>query len=116
MLIAAVSYGAIGLIEDPLGREDVLRLGVHGRRCDERGILASQALVGQVAESQSRGAIIGVFSTSPGAAGYFARLVHRRNSVRRVAPIGTLIVVAAGDALLAIFAFYVFWSSRRRND
>ena len=114
MLIAAVSYGAIGLIEDPLGRNMYFASAFMGVG-EMSGILASQALVGQVAESQSRGAIIGVFSMF-GAAGILLASFIGGILFDAWRPSAPYLVVAAGDALLAIFAFYVFWSSRRRND
>ena len=114
MLIAAVSYGAIGLIEDPLGRNMYFASAFMGVG-EMSGILASQALVGQVAESQSRGAIIGVFSMF-GAAGILLASFIGGILFDAWRPSAPYLVVAAGDALLAIFAFYVFWSGRRRHD
>jgi MFS family permease len=113
MVIAAASYIAIGLIEDPLGTNMYYASAFMGIG-EMSGILASQSLVGQVAESRSRGAIIGVFSMF-GAAGILLATFFGGILFDAWRPSAPYLLVGAGDAVLALFAFHVYLKTRERR-
>lgn len=113
MAIAAASYIAIGLIEDPLGRNMYYASAFMGVG-EMSGILASQSLIGQVSESRNRGAVIGVFSMF-GAAGILLATFAGGILFDAWRPSAPYLLVGVGDALLALFALFVYFAAPR-ND
>lgn len=86
--LACASYTLFGLVDNPfqpIMYVAAVLLGVG----EMSGILASQALIGQVAPINARGAVIGVYTLCGSLGIFFAAIVggHRRRlSVRRLAP------------------------------
>jgi MFS family permease len=75
------------------------------------GILASQSLIGQVAGDRGRGAIIGVFSMF-GAAGILLITFLGGRLFDSWRPSAPYIVMGIADAVLAVFAFTVYFKTR----
>lgn len=74
LFLATVGYSLIGLIEDPLGRSMIpaaLLLGIG----EISVLIASGAVLGQEAQEETRGAVVGVFGLLGGAGILFATFV-----------------------------------------
>lgn len=114
MLLASVSYIVIGSIDDPLGGGMYAAAAFMGLG-EMSAILASQSLVGQVAADRGRGAIIGVFSMF-GAAGILMATFVGGILFDAWKPSAPYVLVGVADGVLAIFAFSVFFWSRRKSQ
>ncbi|MFO1428043.1 MAG: MFS transporter [Steroidobacteraceae bacterium] len=114
MLAACASYVTIGLVEDPLGPGMYAAAAFMGIG-EMSGILASQSLVGQVAGEQGRGAVIGVFSMF-GAAGILLATAVGGLLFDAWRPSAPYLLVGIADGVLALFAFGVWWTTRRADQ
>ena len=113
MTLASASYLLIGSIDDPLGSGMYIAAAFMGIG-EMSAILASQSLVGQVAQDRGRGAIIGVFSMF-GAAGILAATFIGGILFDAWKPSAPYVLVGISDGILAIFAFAVYFAARRRS-
>jgi MFS family permease len=113
MTLASASYLLIGSIDDPLGTGMYIAAAFMGIG-EMSAILASQSLVGQVAQDRGRGAIIGVFSMF-GAAGILAATFIGGILFDAWKPSAPYVLVGVTDGILAIFAFAVYFAARRRS-
>jgi MFS family permease len=113
MTLASASYLLIGSIDDPLGTGMYIAAAFMGIG-EMSAILASQSLVGQVAQDRGRGAIIGVFSMF-GAAGFLAATFIGGILFDAWKPSAPYVLVGVTDGILAIFAFAVYFAARRRS-
>lgn len=111
MTTASASYLLIGSIDDPLGSGMYLAAAFMGVG-EMSAILASQSLVGQVAQDRGRGAIIGVFSMF-GAAGILGATFVGGILFDAWKPSAPYVLVGVTDGLLALLAFAVFFVTRR---
>ena len=111
MVAASASYITIGLVDDPLGPGMYAAAAFMGIG-EMSGILASQSLVGQVAGEKGRGAVIGVFSMF-GAAGILLSTKIGGELFDAWRPSAPYIVVGVADGVLALFAFALYFASRR---
>jgi MFS family permease len=114
MTLASASYLLIGSIDDPLGAGMYIAAAFMGIG-EMSAILASQSLVGQVAQDRGRGAIIGVFSMF-GAAGILAATFIGGILFDAWKPSAPYVLVGISDGILAIFAFAVYFAARRKSS
>ena len=111
LVAASASYITIGLVENPLGPGMYAAAAFMGIG-EMSGILASQSLVGQVAGEKGRGAVIGVFSMF-GAAGILLSTKIGGELFDAWRPSAPYIVVGIADGVLALFAFALYFATRR---
>jgi MFS family permease len=112
MVLASASYVIIGSIDDPLGSGMYLAAAFMGIG-EMSAILASQSLVGQVAGDRGRGAVIGVFSMF-GAVGILMSTFVGGILFDSWKPSAPYLIVGIADAVLAFFAFIVYFATRKR--
>lgn len=112
MVLASASYVIIGSIDDPLGSGMYLAAAFMGIG-EMSAILASQSLVGQVAGDRGRGAVIGVFSMF-GAVGILMSTFVGGILFDSWKPSAPYLIVGIADAVLAFFAFTVYFATRKR--
>ncbi len=112
MVLASASYITIGMVDDPLGPAMYAAAAFMGIG-EMSGILASQSLVGQVSGEQGRGAIIGVFSMF-GAAGILLSTWFGGILLDAWKPSAPYVLVGIADGVLAVFAFALYFATRRR--
>ena len=110
MLLASASYLLIGSIDNPLGPSMYLASAFLGIG-EMSGILASQSLVGQVSGERGRGAVIGVFSMF-GAAGILLATFIGGQLFDHWKPSAPYVVVGIADGVLAVFALFVYFTTR----
>ena len=112
MSLAAASYMTVGMIDDPLGdgmKWACVFLGIG----EMSGVLAAQSLIGQVAPTRGRGAVVGMFGVF-GAVGILASLKvggHLFDSWRPSAP---YFVMGVAAAVLMCGALWVYFATRNR--
>jgi len=111
MVLASASYITIGMVDNPLGPAMYAAAAFMGIG-EMSGILASQSLVGQVSGDKGRGAVIGVFSMF-GAAGILLSTWFGGKLFDAWKPSAPYILVGVADGLLAVFAFALYFASRR---
>jgi MFS family permease len=111
MILASASYITIGMVRDPLGPAMYAASAFMGIG-EMSGVLASQSLVGQVAQERGRGAIIGVFSMF-GAAGILLATWLGGKVFDAWRPSAPYLLVGFADGLLALVAIYVYVVARR---
>ena len=112
MVLASASYVIIGSIDDPLGSGMYLAAAFMGIG-EMSAILASQSLVGQVAGDRGRGAVIGVFSMF-GAVGILMSTFVGGILFDSWKPSAPYLIVGIADAVLAFFAFTVYFATHKR--
>ena len=108
--LASASYTLFGLVDDPfqpIMYAAAVFLGIG----EMSGILASQALIGQVAPLKARGAVIGVFTLCGSLGIFFAAIVggYLFDVWRPSAP---YVVMGGVSALLCIVATYTWVKTR----
>jgi MFS family permease len=113
MVMASASYITIGMVQNPLGPGMYAASAFMGIG-EMSGVLASQSLVGQVAQERGRGAIIGVFSMF-GAAGILLATWLGGKVFDAWRPSAPYLLVGFADGVLALIAIYVYVASRRRT-
>lgn len=104
-VLATVGFGAVGLIENPLDPAVIplfVLLGIGQSSC----FYASQALIGQEAPLENRGAVIGAFSAC-GAVGVLIANGIGGRLFDSIDPGAPFLMVAGATALLAIYAVWV---------
>jgi MFS family permease len=108
--LACASYTAFGLVDDPFQPAmyfAAVFLGIG----EMSGILASQALIGQVAPERGRGAVIGVF-TLCGSLGIFLAAIVGGTLFDVWRPSAPYIVMGVTSGVLCVAATYTFWVTR----
>ena len=113
-VLATLGFGAVGLIENPLDpafRPLFVLLGIGQASC----FYASQALIGQEAPVENRGAVIGAFSAC-GAIGVLIANGVGGRLFDSIAPGAPFLMVAAATALLAIFTVWVRLTERAERS
>ena len=108
--LACASYTTFGLIDDPF--QPIMYLAAAFLGIGEMsGILASQALIGQVAPLKARGAVIGVFTLCGSLGIFFAAIVggYLFDVWRPSAP---YVVMGGTSGLLCIVATYTWVRTR----
>jgi len=111
MVLASASCITIGMVDNPLGPAMYAAAAFMGIG-EMSGILASQSLVGQVSGDKGRGAVIGVFSRF-GAAGILLSTWFGGQLCDTWKPSAPCILVGVADGMLAVFAFSLYFASRR---
>jgi MFS family permease len=109
--LACASYIWFGLVDDPFQPAMYVAavfLGIG----EMSGILASQALVGQVAPARGRGAVIGVF-TLCGSLGIFLAAVVGGTLFDTWRPSAPYIVTGCVSGLLCLLAVHTWMTGRR---
>ena len=109
--LACASYLTFGMIDDPFQPATYVAavfLGVG----EMSGILASQALIGQVAPLRGRGAVIGVF-TLCGSLGIFAAAAIGGYLFDAWRPSAPYIIMGAMSGVLFVAALYVYVTTPR---
>jgi MFS family permease len=112
-VLATVGFGAVGLIENPLDpavKPLFILLGIGQASC----FYASQALIGQEAPQENRGAVIGAFSAC-GAIGVLIANGVGGRLFDSITPGAPFLMVACATALLAIFAVWVRLRERTQS-
>jgi MFS family permease len=112
MFLAAAGYLGMGFVDNPLERIDlplILLLGIG----QISAFLGSQALIGQEAPIQERGAVIGGFNIA-GAVGILFCSKVGGYLYDEVGPQGPFILIGALNAVVFIFALIVRWKSPGR--
>jgi len=110
--LACGSYVWFGLVDDPFQPAmyvAAIFLGIG----EMSGILASQALVGQVAPERGRGAVIGVF-TLCGSLGIFFAAIVGGTLFDAWRPSAPYIVMGCVSGLLCLLSFYTWRHSHYR--
>lgn len=108
--LACASYTLFGLIENPfqpITYAAAVFLGIG----EMSGILASQALIGQVAPERGRGAVIGLFTLS-GSIGIFLAAAVGGWLFDVWRPSAPYIIMGITSGLLSIAAIYVYRETR----
>jgi MFS family permease len=108
--LACASYTTFGLVDDPFQPAmyfAAVFLGIG----EMSGILASQALIGQVAPERGRGAVIGVF-TLCGSLGIFLAAIVGGTLFDVWRPSAPYIVMGVTSGVLCVAATYTFWVTR----
>ena len=108
--LACASYTTFGLIDDPFQPVMYAAAVVLGVG-EMSGILASQALIGQVAPLKARGAVIGVFTLCGSLGIFFAAIVggYLFDVWRPSAP---YVVMGGGSGILCLAATYTWLQTR----
>ena len=104
-VLATIGFSAVGLIDNPLDptvRPLFFLLGIGQSSC----FYASQALIGQEAPPENRGAVIGAFSAC-GAIGVLIANGVGGRLFDSIAPGAPFLMVAGATMLLAIWAIWV---------
>jgi MFS family permease len=109
--LASASYTIFGLVDDPF-QPVMYAAAVFLGIGEMSGILASQALIGQVAPVQARGAVIGVF-TLCGSLGIFLAAVVGGSLFDVWRPSAPYVVMGATSAVLCVAATYTWLQTRR---
>jgi MFS family permease len=108
--LACASYTTFGFIDDPFQRATYFAavfLGIG----EMSGILASQALIGQVAPERGRGAVIGVF-TLCGSLGIFAAALAGGILFDTWRPSAPYVIMGVTSGVLCIVATYTWLRTR----
>lgn len=111
--LACGSYIWFGLVDNPFTPAMYVAavfLGVG----EMSGILASQALVGQVAPERGRGAVIGVF-TLCGSLGIFVAAIVGGTLFDIWRPSAPYIVMGSVSGLLCMLAIYTWWHTQKNG-
>lgn len=112
MVLASAAYLGVGMIEDPLGRNMYFAAAFLGVG-EMSGVLASQALIGQVSGERGRGAVIGVYSLC-GSVGILLATFCGGILFDAWRPSAPYILMGIADAVLAVIAFAVYFATRAR--
>lgn len=108
--LACASYVWFGLVDDPF--QPVMYFAAVFLGIGEMsGILASQALIGQVAPERGRGAVIGVF-TLCGSLGIFLAAIVGGTLFDVWRPSAPYVVMGCTSGLLALLALYTWLGNR----
>lgn len=111
--LACASYVWFGLVDNPFTPAMYVAavfLGIG----EMSGILASQALVGQVAPERGRGAVIGVF-TLCGSAGIFLAAIVGGTLFDIWRPSAPYIVIGCTSGLLCLLSIYTWWKTQHNG-
>jgi MFS family permease len=112
MGLATAGYLGMGFVDNPLQRIDlplILLLGIG----QISAFLGSQALVGQEAPAEQRGAVTGGFNTAGALGILFCSLVGGQ-LFDSVSPRAPFILIGALNAVVLVFALLVRWKSPGR--
>jgi MFS family permease len=110
MLIGAVGYGSLFLLEDPLGSGMYICAALIG--CAEMfANLSATSLIGKEAPERGRGAVLGMWSWF-GALGILLVAQVGGYLFDNVSKIGPFMFVASANFALMVFAIYLYLKSR----
>lgn len=109
--LASASYTTFGLVDDPF-QPVMYAAAVFLGIGEMSGILASQALIGQVAPLQARGAVIGVF-TLCGSIGIFLAAIVGGSLFDVWRPSAPYVVMGGVSGVLFIVATWTWLQTRR---
>jgi MFS family permease len=109
--LASASYTTFGLVDDPF-QPVMYAAAVFLGIGEMSGILASQALIGQVAPVQARGAVIGMF-TLCGSLGIFLAAIVGGSLFDVWRPSAPYVVMGAVSGVLCLVATWTWRQTRR---
>jgi MFS family permease len=112
MALAALGYGSLALIDNPLGGWMYASAALLGMG-EMAALLSAMSLVGRESPEQGRGAVMGMFSMC-GAAGIILVGAGGGPLFDHWRPTGPFLMVAAANVVLFIAAAGVFIAGRRR--